>query len=765
MDFRVQVSDDGGKTFRRMKEQHKHSDNHAMAFRSDDPDYLLLGTDGGLYESFDLEENWRFIDNMPITQFYKLAVDDAEPFYNVYGGTQDNSTQGGPSRTDNVQGIQNSDWKIYLNWDGHQPATEPGNPNILYAQRQEGTLSRVDVKTGEVVDIQPQPGKDETYERFNWDAPILVSPHDPKTIFFASQYLYRSENRGDDWKRISDDLTRDQERLALPIMGRKQSFDNAWDFLAMSNYNTITSIAESPQQQGLLYVGTDDGLIQISENMGDDWRKLEVGSLPGAPSTAYVNDIKADLFDANTVYVALDNHKYGDFNPYLYKSTDKGATWTSLHEDLPERHLVWRIVQDHVDKDLLFLATEFGIFFTPDGGSRWIELQGGIPTISVRDITIQRRENDLVAATFGRSFYILDDYTALRGLDEEKLASDAELFKPRDAWWYVPRPDLGFGSGPASQGASHFIAPNPPFGAVFSYYIKNDIETGKERRIAYEKELNKNDRDIPFPGWDSLEYEMLEEKAMAEFWIRDSQNNIVRKLRTPWKKGLKRISWDLRYPSPSSIALSESSVNRESGSGFLVAPGRYSVEMYQSKDGEMKMIGGQKSFEVKQLYKGSLEGADPETVAAFWRETEDLIRRTSSVRMILNETEILHKAIDKAMLQSTYDGIEVRKQLKQMKFDLAEIQMAINGSELRNQLGEKNEPTIGERLFAIQRTVSNSTYGPTSTAIKNLKIIHEEMDQVEENLNMIALQLDQIRREIERAGGPKIPMMLPGQQP
>ena len=287
-DVRVQVSDDGGKTFRRMNEEYKHSDNHAMAFRQDDPDYLLVGTDGGLYESFDLEKTWRFMDNMPITQFYKLAVDDAEPFYNVYGGTQDNSTQGGPSRTDNMQGIQNSDWKIVLNWDGHQPATEPGNPNIMYGQRQEGTLSRIDLKTGEVTDVQPQPGKDETYERFNWDAPILVSPHDPATIYFASQYLYRSENRGDSWTRLSEDLTRNQERLDLPIMGRKQSFDNAWDFLAMSNFNTITSISESPLISGLIYVGTDDGLIQITEDMGQNWKRIEVSTLPGAPNTAYV---------------------------------------------------------------------------------------------------------------------------------------------------------------------------------------------------------------------------------------------------------------------------------------------------------------------------------------------------------------------------------------------------------------------------------------------------------------------------------------------
>ena len=254
VDSRMRVSEDGGKTFRRMKEQNKHGDNHAIAFRSDDPDYLLVGTDGGLYESFDLEENWRFMENMPITQFYKVAVDDAEPFYNIYGGTQDNSTQGGPSRTDNAQGIQNSDWRVVLDWDGHQPATEPGNPDIMYGQRQEGTLSRIDLTTGEVVDIVPQPGVDEDYERFNWDAPIFISPHSPTRLYFGSHRLWRSDNRGDSWKAVSGDLTRNEERFALPIMGRVQSWDNAWDVGAMSTYNTITSITESPIKEGVIYI-------------------------------------------------------------------------------------------------------------------------------------------------------------------------------------------------------------------------------------------------------------------------------------------------------------------------------------------------------------------------------------------------------------------------------------------------------------------------------------------------------------------------------
>ncbi|MFB3091329.1 MAG: glycosyl hydrolase, partial [Gammaproteobacteria bacterium] len=446
VDVRMQVSDDGGKNFRRMKERYKHSDNHALVFREDDPDYLLVGTDGGLYESFDLAENWRFIENLPVTQFYKLALDDAEPFYNIYGGTQDNNTQGGPSRTTFTSGIHSSDWFITLGGDGHQPATEPGNPDIIYSESQQGFLSRIDLTNGETISIQPQPEEGEDYERYNWDSPILISPHSPTRVYFASQRLWRSDNRGDSWIAISDDLTRNQERLTLPIMENNWSWDSPWDISAMSNYNSITSIAESPLLEGLIYAGTDDGLINVTEDGGTTWRNIEVGDLPDVPKTAFVNDIKADLFDVSTVYVALDNHKYGDLDPYLLKSTDRGNSWKSIKGNLPDRNLVWRLVQDHVDPNLLFTATEFGIYFTIDGGAKWIKLTGGVPTISFRDLAIQRRENDLVVATFGRGFYILDDYSVLRDVSVDQLNKEATLFPTRKAWWYIPSP-LGVISG------------------------------------------------------------------------------------------------------------------------------------------------------------------------------------------------------------------------------------------------------------------------------------------------------------------------------
>ena len=321
----LMVTADGGKTFQNVNEKSKHVDNHTVVFRQSDPDYLLVGTDGGVYESFDMANSWRHLGNMPVTQYYKIALDDAKPFYNIYGGTQDNNTQGGPSRTNTNSGMTNADWKVVLGGDGHQPATEPGNPNIVYAQSQEGYFTRIDMASGDKVAIRPQPAYGESYERYNWDAPILVSAHSPSRIYVASHRLWKSDDRGDTWNAISGDLTRNEERFNLPIMGRKQGLTNAWDVYAMSNYNTISSIAESPKNEQLMYIGTDDGFIQITENGGKTWDATEVKKLPGAPDRGYINDIKADLFDENTAYLALDNHKNGDYKPYLYMTLVSSA--------------------------------------------------------------------------------------------------------------------------------------------------------------------------------------------------------------------------------------------------------------------------------------------------------------------------------------------------------------------------------------------------------------------------------------------------------
>lgn len=757
-DVRIQISDDGGKTFRRMEEKFKHSDNHAIAFRKDDPDYLLIGTDGGLYESFDLAKTWRYMENLPLTQFYKVAVDDKDPFYTVYGGTQDNCTQGGPSRTDNVSGIRNSDWEIVLFADGHQPATEPGNPDIMYAQWQEGNLVRIDRTTGEIMYIQPQPDKDFPAHRYNWDAPILVSPHNPTTIFHASQVVWKSNDRGDSWTAISGDLTRNEERITIPIMGRRQSFDAPWDMYAMSTYNTITSLSESPQKEGLIYAGTDDGLIQLTEDGGTSWRKIEVGSIPGVPATAFVNDIKADLFDENTVYVALDNHKFGDFKPYLVKSADKGNTWTSIGANIPDRTLVWRLVQDHIDPDLLFAATEFGIYFTIDGGEKWIKITGGAPTISFRDLAIQRRENDLIGASFGRGFFILDDYSSLREVSPVQLEEEATLFPVRDAWWYAEKDPMGGKKGYA--GEELFVAENPPFGAVFTIYLKEGIKTLEEKRKEKEKELNKGNMDVPFPGWDELDKEKNQKKPALWLTVTDSDGNVVRKIKARPQKGFQRVAWDLRYSS--TRAAREKSSPQSSGD-MLVVPGRFTVSLSKEVDGVITNLSESQDFVVKPLRKGALDGSSYELTMDFYRELNQLSRSVEALTILLGEAGKTVAKMENSLLNSTIGQEDMYEKVHDLSMQLKQIGTKLSGSSSKNEIGEKKPHTIRMRISAASMG-GTSSYGPTPNSRKTLGIAKEEFAEIKtETEQIINEDIPELLKALHEAGAPWVEgMPLPG---
>ena len=754
-DVRLRVSTDGGKTFEIPEAETKHSDHHVIEFRPDDPDYLLAGTDGGLYESFDLGKTWRFVANLPVTQFYKVAVDDAEPFYTVYGGTQDNNTQGGPSRTDNESGIRNADWFITLFADGHQPATEPGNPDIVYSEFQRGNLFRIDRTTGEKVYIQPQPAPGEPEERFNWDAPILVSPHSPTRIYHASQRVWRSDDRGDTWTAVSGDLTRDQDRMVLPLMDKQWSWDASWDMRAMSEFNTITSLAESPKQEGLLYAGTDDGLLQVSEDGGESWRRVEVGSLPGVPPRAFVNDIKADLFDADTVYVALDNHKEGDFEPYLLKSTDRGRRWRPITGDLPDRHLVWRVVQDHVRPELLFAATEFGIFFTVDGGKDWTELNGGVPTISFRDLAIQRRESDLVGASFGRGFYILDDYGPLRSVSVRALEQKAALFPIRDAWWYLERSPLG-GDGKAYQGDGYFVADNPPFGALITYYLKEPLHSREEARQAREEKVLKANpsASTPFPGWEAVEAERRETEPSVLVVIRDAQGRTVRRIDGPTKAGMHRISWDLRYPPVDAIGLEPSPWAGEP-KGPLAPPGRYTATLYLTGEEGPEPVGEPVGFDVKRMREGALPGAAPEVTASFWRRVAEMSRAMTATKVGIEHAEKTLESMATALARSEAEPGALDRELKALRLGVDDVERRLFGLPTKEEVGESGADTVQRRLNVAAMGTQMSTYGPTPMHRESLELAETWFREARGRLNtLLETELPALQKKLREAGAP-----------
>ena len=738
MDVRVQVSDNGGKDFYRMTETEKHSDNHSLTFKESDPNYLLIGTDGGIYESFDNTKSWKYVSNLPLTQFYKVAVDDALPFYNVFGGTQDNNTQGGPSRTLKRSGIMNSDWFVLLGGDGHQPATEPGNPNVVYAQSQQGEIHRIDRTNGEATYIKPQNDIGDDYERFNWDSPILVSPHDPKTIFFASQRVWKSDNRGDDWTPISNDLTLNQERLSLPIMGKVQSWDNPWDVYAMSTYNTITSLSQSPANENIIYAGTDDGIIQYTRDGGLNWSRVNVEKLPGVPKGSFVNDIKADHFNEDVAYAVLDNHKFGDFKPYVYKTTDGGKSWSKISNGIPDNHIVWRLVQDHVDKNLLFLGTEYGVFVSINGGSNWVKFSNGIPTISIRDLAIQKRENDLVAATFGRGFYIMDDYSSLRFLSPQSLKSNL-VFSPRKALQYTPQR-----SGSSSQGGNTFYAKNPDYGALLTFYISDDLQTKKQKRRKKEKALEKSGSDIPFPGWENLDEELKEDKPKVLIDIYNSENVFMDRLVVPYKKGFNRIAWNLtkRFNNH----LSSGSLRGGYAPSVRVSPGKYSFNVFIDFNGDVSKIGS-KYFNVERIMSGDLVNPNSNNVDEFLVDLENTFKELTLINHKFSKAKNNMNTINSMILKSSnYESYRtISKVIEDAIFDL---DVYVSGNKSKKDVREKDFQTISARLQVASRGIGNS-YGPTAMHMKSLKKAKlmlqnftTELDKIEKNISKLRNQLE-----------------------
>ena len=748
------VSNDGGKTWTPISTRRKHVDDHAMAFHPTDPDFVLIGSDGGIYMSHDRMENWRFIGNLPLTQFYKVAPDDSAPFYNVYAGAQDNNTQGGPSRTMKSEGIANSDWFVTLGGDGHQPAVEPGNPDIMYSQWQQGNLTRRDNTTRENVYIKPQPLKGDPAERYNWDAPINVSTHDPKRLYFASQRVWRSDDRGDSWTPVSGDLTKNENRMHQKVMGRTWSVEAGWDIYAMTEFHTIANFSESPVDENILWVGTDDGLIQVTTDGGKNWKKIDLKKVKGVPANAYVNDIRTDLFDPNTVYVALDNHKEGDFKPYLIKSTNLGKKWTSLAKDLPEKHLVWRIVQDHINKDLMFIGTEFGVFFTVDGGNKWTELNGGIPTISTRDVKIQRRENDLVAGTFGRGIYILDDYAPLRELTPKSMEQDALLFAPsRPVKWF--QLDSGHTD---SNGDEYFLAKNPEHGATLTYFLKDSLTTLKDQRKKAEKELMKgNDkkkakkRKYPkYPSWESIEKENQEAKPVVYLEIRDASGDFINRVAAKAKKGLHRVTWDMTYSAGRAIASTKAAAK---STGIAAAPGTYSATLFKREGSTITKLAEPVEFELKAVFEPVLKGNTAQENMQFSKDLASAYRRYTSASEVLKVVEQTAKTLRMAIDRTPGDIAKLEAEYAAIQSEINAINFELSGLKSRERKGIK--PANLSSRFWYAQSASWSSYGPTKQHKQQFAIALEGLEDVFKRIS--ALQettIPQLQKTVVDAGGP-----------
>ena len=726
-------TEDGGKTFQRINERKKHVDSHDVVFDKDDPDYIMVSCDGGIYESWDRTKTWKFTDNLPLTQFYRVGIDNAKPFYHIYGGTQDNATIGVPVRTTNPAGIRNTDWYHIVGGDGFQTRVDPTNSNILYSQSQYGYLSKYNKATNERVQIQPQPKSGEAPLRWHWNSPLMISPHQSQRLYFAANKLFKSEDGGNSWETVSDDLSRQEDRNKAKVMDKVWGIDAIFKNVWTSPYGTIVALDESPIQEGLIFAGTDDGLLQITEDGGQNWRKIS--QFPNVPAYSYVADIHTSRTDANTVFVVFNNHKAGDFKPYILKSENRGKTWTSITNNLPQGEYAWTIYQDHKNANLLFIGTELGLYFSINGGKNWQKFMGGLPTISIRDIEIQTEENDLVIASFGRGFYVLEDYSPLRNLTTIPLTKDAHLFPVKDALLFVEKNPDG-----NSLGHAFYTTPNPKFGATFTYYVKESVPTIKQERIKAEKAIVAKKEPVYYPDWKNFVAERRETKPQLVFSITNEKGVIIRRITAPIKKGLHRINWDLRQSDGLGRAVA------------LASPGKYSVQLSKIVQGKWTNLGVSESFEVVPLFPKNRTATEKETLLTFQQNVYDLGASIRASNQELNAAIEKSKNMQKSILQHPKGKQADYELAQQIQHQLQDLDMVLNGNDLMVEKMELIPPSITRRLNRVKNNFYNTTELPMDADKKNYQIALSDFAVFKEQLQTVLDAGKELENKLNEAG-------------
>ncbi len=684
-------STDGGQKFERIAGG-VHGDHQSFWIDPVDSKRLLSGSDGGYQVSYDAGANWDIVNNVTLSQFYQIFVDDENP-YNVLGGLQDNGTWRGPSRTTNSAGILKDDWNAITGGDGYYAVPVPGKSNIIYSNLQGGVIFQKDMNTGNTRTIHPYPKitgsagdaiKDHKY-RFNWDSPILISPHDPKTVYFGGNVLFKTTDEGYSWEVISPDLTTNDKSKQLTSGGEIYQDNTAAEF-----HCSILTIAESHVQEGVIWVGTDDGNVHITTDGGKKWTDI-TKRISGMPKNSWVGKIDASHFDAGTAYIAIDHHRSDDFKPYVFKVTNFGKRSENLSRGLPQNDYVKVVREDSQNSKLLYAGMEHGIYASWDGGKKWSAIMNNLPPVSVRDIKIQTIENDLVIGTHGRGAWILDDITPLQEMANTK-SSGLHIFQPRTTYrWQMSRMD-------ASQGQREYRAENPPYGAIISFHLA----TGKIDTVKIK--------------------------------IADSEGNHVSEFKVDEPKpGFNRTAWNLRYDGAVSLATPITGGWRGGNVGPTVAPGKYTVTL--STKGQSASA----SLEVRKDPRIEVSNEDFRKQLEAGIELRDML---SKVNTVLNGTESVMTQMSelkkkvKDFSSSDFDLTEAEGKIKNVlqmvkEFRNDELKRPING------LGYRQRPRLREELRSLAWAVDGTSARPTNPQMLRMKELDEETEAVVRRYNSI----------------------------
>ena len=565
-------SEDGGKTFATQRVRGIHGDFHAMWIDPANSNHMMTGSDGGIHWSDDAGKNWNFLNVIAIGQFYEVALDNEKP-YHICGGLQDNGSWCGPSQTLTREGIINEDWQVIHGGDGFYAAIDNVEPWIVYTESQDGHLARRDMHTGQQRSIMPEAKAGEPHYRFQWNSPVAVSSHNHTTIYYGGNYLFESTDRGDSWTRLGGDLTTGADRSKLLILGKAPDKNTLSRNDGVEEYPTITSISESPLSSKVLWVGTDDGNLQVTRDGGKTWKNV-ASKVPGVPKGTYVSRVVASKTGEGTAFATFDGHRSDDYSVYLFATTDYGETWKSTCNGIPNSAGTVHVIREHPrNTNLLFAGTEFGLWVSWDRGGNWTALKNNFPTVPVDDIEIQARDNDLVLGTHGRSIWILDDMTPLEKMDGSVANSSLTFFPPRTATtWFLRQRRW-------SAGQQMFTAKNPPYGALLSYYLKEGVPPETPKRNSEDRTDAAEQR----PRREARAEAAEKKEGKVKITVVDKDGKVIRELDGPGAAGVNRTNWDLRA-NPPAEPTPEQQEAIAAGFGFgprgpLVEPGEYTIKI------------------------------------------------------------------------------------------------------------------------------------------------------------------------------------------
>lgn len=680
LDMITWASADAGKTWSRIPFVAKHEDDHALWIDETNPNHMRVGSDGGIYETYNSGQTWRHIENLPITQVYGLDIDQGATFYEVFYGTQDNYTLHTPSRTTSIHGVTNPDTKVVFRSDGFKPSVDPFDSRYVYVVAPYGNIARFDRDARERLILTPFLNLGLAPLRWNWSTPILARRHREGEVLLGANIVLRSRDRGSSWEAMSPDLTRGGDKFGRPMMGREYGPNEIGR--AYQPYGTTTAIAESPIDEDLIFVGTDDGLVQMTRDGGKSWTVISDDAQ--FPRFAGVTDIEASPMSRNQVFATLSNHMQGDFRPYLYVSDNLGRTWKSLSEALPRRGHLHTIAQDHVDEDLLFLGSEFGAHVSQDGGANWAKLDATMPTIPVRDIELHEKNADAVLATFGRGIYVFDDYSALR---DQKSDRNVQLFQPRTAHLFAPGYPQGVNQRRGARGHQFYSADDPPYGALITYRITAD-------------ELS----DTTDAVWLSISSGYGDEICKLEGLV---------------LPGYHRLTWNLRMPL---LTAEDNRCSEDGGEktepwqpekvGPFVRPGRYAAQLFSDSG---RPLSSKVAFEVVALNE------DENIDSAF-------LLRLQTARAEANRL---------AALFSKYSSADLSEEDRIHETIVKAHQTALFG----DKAAEHRSDSIIVRLLWMYVNYWNSTAAPTIAHRDALSAIEEELESMTSFAEKVAATL------------------------